>query len=180
MGRSRPGQNWMLWSYRQNCKHCGNLMTKKNVILIFGFLFLAAVVLVVSLPRHADIDEWSRSLTVGSIDIAEVSSGYGISKRSYGIPGEEYRALIALLRSVTEANSSRKTPNDLERIDCRLALITTDGKLWLFHCYENGLLGLMFHDPETGAYFGCEGNLLYIKSPELWSYIVNTVNEKAT
>jgi len=155
-------------------------MTKKNVILIFGFLFLAAVVLLVSLPRHAGIDEWSSGLTEGSIDIAEVSSGYGIDKRSHVIPKEEYRALVALLRTVTEPNSSRKAPKDLERIDCRLALITTDGKLWLFHCYENDLLGLMFHDPETGAYFGCEGTLLYIHSPELWSYIVNTVKEKAT
>ena len=129
-------------------------------------------------PRYTPIDQWSSSLTEGGIDIAEVASDYGTAARRYEIHREEYPALVALLRTVTEANSSRKAPKELQRTDHRLAL-HYEGKLWLFHCYEGGTLGLMFHDAETGARFGCEGKLLYIRSPELWEYIVSTVEENA-
>lgn len=152
-------------------------MSRKRIAgLLVLLLCLSGVFLLT--PSHAPIDQWSSSLTEGAIEIAEVASDYGIAARRYAIPQEEYRTLVALLRSVTEANSSRKPPKDLERIDCRLAL-HCNGKLWLFHCYENELLGLMFHDAETGAYYGCEGKLLYIDSPLLWEYIVNTAAQKA-
>ena len=155
-------------------------MNRKMLTLFLTVLLLLCYggLLLFLQNKHAHIDEWSASLEEGRIDTAEVASDYGIAKRSYEIPPEEYRALVALLRTVVETNSSRKPPKDAERIDYRLAL-HYGGKLWLFHCYENDLLGLMFHDQETGAYYGCEGSLLYIKSPALWEYIVNTVNEKA-
>lgn len=155
-------------------------MTRKNrwlALLLLLLLFAAGIFLILQ-DQHARIDEWSASLNGNKIEIAEVASDYGIRKRSYVIPPEEYGALVALLRTVTEANSSRKYPEGSSRIDYRLAL-HYDGKLWLFHCYEGGILGLTFQDRETGAYYGREGTLLYIESPELWTYIVNTVDNNA-
>lgn len=128
--------------------------------------------------RHGKIEEWSGALTVGKIAWAEASQGYGVDKVSYSVSPLEYPQLVQVLQSVTEEASRRKAPKNDDRIDYRLAL-HTDGKLWLFHCRDSGMVDLMFSDPATGDYFGCEGKLLYIDSPELWSYIVNTVDEKA-
>lgn len=128
--------------------------------------------------RHAKIDEWSGALTADKVAWAEVAADYGIHKQSYDLAPEEYAALVELLRTVTEENSARKSPASGERIDYRLSL-HADGKLWLFHCRNDGLVALTFNDPETGAYFGCEGKLLYIDSPALWEYIVDTVDSKA-
>ena len=128
--------------------------------------------------RHEKIDAWSSVVTVEDIALAEVASGYGVDQRSYDITPEEYPELTAVLRTVTEKNSTRKKTTDSERLDYRLALYT-HGKLWLFHCLEDKTVSLMFNDRETGAYFGCQGKLLYIDSPELWEYIVTLVDDNA-
>lgn len=128
--------------------------------------------------RHARIDEWSSSLTANKIDWAEASSGYGIEKKSHSFTDEERVTLAELLQDVTEENCTRKTHENSERIDYRLAL-SYEGKLWLFHCMSNGMVRIVFEDPETAAYYGCEDSKLYADTPELCSYILETVDLKA-
>lgn len=128
--------------------------------------------------RHADIDEWSQSLSVLAVGYAQVAKGYGTEKVAYNIPAYEYNELIEVLKTVTEDNCSRtEHVNELES-DHRLGL-QYKGRLWLFKCREEGWVSLTFADVETGAYYGCKGDLLYIDSPELWNYIVDTVDAKA-
>ena len=128
--------------------------------------------------RHAKIDEWSGAVREEGFDWAEAASGYGVEKISYTFSQEDYTALTELLHGVTEDNSTRKRPDDAEQIDCRLSL-SYEGKLWLFHCQSNGMVSITFEDPETGAYYGCEGSLLYVNVPKLHQFILDTVDTKA-
>lgn len=129
--------------------------------------------------RYTPIDDWSSQLTEDKIEWAEVAWGYGEEKISYEIPPQEYYLLLYALKNVTEENSTRKVPDGTERTEGRLAMYY-DGKLWLFNCKSNGLVGLTFEDAETGAIYGCEGGTLYIRSHDLHFYIMDTIEEKAS
>ena len=155
-------------------------MKKKYfAISVLIVLVIAAVMLFKANDKHAKIDEWSSNLAAEQIEWAAVSVGYGVDQLGYTIPVSEYKELITLLGTVTEDICSRKRPTDIEKTDYDLAL-RYDGKLWLFQCYDNGIISLTFEDESTAAYYGCEKSLLYIDCPELWKYITNTVDSKAT
>ncbi len=143
-------------------------------------IVVAVVVLLNSNDKNVKIDEWSSNLSTGQIEWAEVSKGYGVNQVSYTIPVSEYDELIALLETVTEEVSSRKIPKDItDKNDYRLSFMY-DQKMWLFQCYDNGMISLTYEDKETAQYYGCaENSLLYIDSPELWEYIMDTVDSKA-
>ena len=127
--------------------------------------------------QPASFEEWTSSLTGEAIEWAETAKGYGVEEISYTVPESEFDDLSALLGNITDENCSRKNPEADDEDGYRLALYRDD-KLWLFKCLADGTIGLMFNDPETGAYYGSEGKLLIIEHPELWNYIVNTVDEK--
>ena len=143
-------------------------------VLLIGF-----TILVFRANQYTPIDEWSTQLTKDKIEWAEAAYGYGEEKISYDIPQEEYELLIGVLNTISEDCSTRNAPKGTERTENRLAM-HYDGKLWLFNCKTNGLVGLTFDDAETGAIYGCEGKVLYIDSSELYNYIVNTVCNKAS
>ena len=128
--------------------------------------------------RHARIDEWSIGITADGFDWAEVSTGYGIEKKSYSLPEEDLKELVNLLQAVTEQNCTRKTPKDAERTGYRLAL-RYEGKLWLFHCLSNGMIRIVFEDPETAAYYGCRDSGLYSEHEDLYHYICHLVESEA-
>ena len=128
--------------------------------------------------QPASFAEWTGSLTAETIQWADAAKGYGIEKISYSIPENEYAELTDLLQSITDEHCFRRKP-EADDNGYRLALYRAD-KLWLFKCLEDGTIGLMFNDAETGAYYGSEGDLLILESPALWNYIVNTVDEKGT
>jgi len=156
---------------------------KKRYILLILVLLVAVIaegifcIRCIREHRHAEIDEWSQSLSTLSVGYAQAAKGYGTEKIAYNIPAYEYDALIEVLKTVTEDNCSRTEHlNELES-EHRLGL-QYNGRLWLFKCREEGWVSLTFADVETGAYYGCKGSLLYIDSPELWNYIVDTVDAK--
>lgn len=155
-------------------------MDRKRMLLVLILLVVAVAVaaMVFWNSRYTPIDAWSAALTAENVEWAAVSRGYGIEKISYDVPTEEYGDTITVLKTVTEKNSTRKAPENSERNEHNLAFYY-EGRLWLFQCRENGCVSLTFEDAETGALYGCEGKLLYINSPELWNYIMDTVNTKA-
>lgn len=127
--------------------------------------------------QPASFEEWTSSLTGEAIEWAETAKGYGIEEISYTIPESEFDNLSTLLGTITDENCFHKKPEADDENGYRLALYRDD-KLWLFKCLADGSIGLMFNDPETGAYYGSEGSLLIIEYPELWNYIVDTVDQK--
>lgn len=151
--------------------------SKKLRILIVIVLALAAFFWWNN--RYTKIDEWSGGLAPWEVEWVEVSRGYGVEKISYTVPADEYDQVVAALFTVQESVCTRSYPEQAgDRTEHNMAFYT-DGKLWLFQCRENGYVSLMFEDAETGAMYGCEGKLLYIKSEALWNYIMDTVNTKA-
>jgi len=151
---------------------------KRMLILVVLFVLLLIAVGICLKNRHAKIDEWSSRLVLEKVEMASVSKGYGVEAVSYVLSKEDYTRLLLLLQAIKEDVSSRKETSRRLEAGYRLAFFY-EGKLWLFKCCENEVVSLMFEDAETGVYYGCEGDLLYIKSPELWRYIVNTVDEQA-
>lgn len=126
--------------------------------------------------RYASFGEWTESLTADDIQWAEAANGYGIEEISYTVPENEFDDLTVLLSTILDEHCIRKDP-EADDNGYRLALYRDD-KLWLFKCLEDGSIGLMFNDPETGADYGCEGKLLIIDCPALWDYIKETVDSK--
>lgn len=154
---------------------------KMAVYTLIAVLLIAAIAIACTFTgakdRYHSFTEWTEGLTVEDIQWAETSKEYGIEKIYYTVPTEEMDQLRAILCSITEEACSREQPEGSNDEGYRLVLYRAD-KLWLFKCLSDGTVGLMFNDSETGTYFGCEGSLLVIKSPELWNYIVDTVDQK--
>lgn len=156
-------------------------MDKRRLTVIAVLLIFCAVgvagVFVWQNNRHAKIDEWSRGITPEGFDWVEVATGYGVEKKSHILTDDDLEILTDLLQQVTEENCSRKTPKDAERIDYRLSL-EYEGKLWLFHCLSNGMLRIVFEDPETAEYYGCDDSRLYVEQPDLYDFIVELVKDR--
>ena len=144
---------------------------------VLAMLLIIVVVILFRMNGYTKIDEWSSNLTAESIEWAQVAVGFGIEKRSYDLTPNEYDELLSSLKTVTDATSSREAPDNCTKNNYYLAL-RCDQKLWLFQCYDSGVTSLTFEDRDTSAYYGCEDSLLYIDSPILWNYILNTVNSK--
>ena len=145
---------------------------------VLCLILVTVIVCFATGKKHASIQEWSGKLTTDTVEWAVVSRGYGLDKVSYMIPVEEYGELVELLKTIKEKHCDRDLEDAGMRNEYNLALFA-DGKLWLFHCRDNGLVSLNFEDEETSAYFGCENTPLYINNPKLWTYIMTTVTENA-
>jgi len=157
-------------------------MDRKRLFpVVLGLITCLAVVIGIVVwesNKYTKIDEWSSGLTADGFQWAEASSGYAGEKVSYSLNGEDFEILSELLHEVTEKNCTRKYPRDSERIDYRLSF-EYEGKLWLFHFLSNGMIDINFEDLETAAYYGCDDSQLYVNSPDLYNYILDTVNSKA-
>ena len=124
--------------------------------------------------RGEPFTDWTESLTAKDVQHIEISKYFGVKQVSYEMPEENYGDLVTLFRGITGEDCSTDGPQS-DDTDYRMAFYRAD-KLWLFKCMEDGTVGLMFNDAETGAYFGCEGELLIIDSPELWALIKETAD----
>ncbi len=149
------------------------------------FAAIAAILLVaaaglyaVLVPGYTPIDQWSGQLSAQQVEWAQFSVGYGVEEKSYDLPLEDAGELVAILGRITEENTDRTREHLGERNEYRLAL-HYEGKLWLFHCWDNGIVTLTFQDPETAALYGCQDANLCIHLPELWDYIMDTVDQFA-
>ncbi|MBQ2697095.1 MAG: M56 family metallopeptidase, partial [Clostridia bacterium] len=168
---------------RRTIKERITLLAKNPKTALGTFLLVTALAAVAvgctftGAEEGHDFSEWTATLTAEEIQWAELSRGYGVDVLSYTVPEAEYEALCTLLGGITDDQCHRRNPAGDDIDGTRLALYRRD-KLWLFKCLDDGTVGLMFHDPETGAYFGSEGKLLILESPELYQFIMETVEEK--
>ena len=161
----------------------GAPMDRRRLLLIVTVLITVSATVVLGVlwyenSQHARIDEWSIAIRPEGFDWAEVSTGYGVEKKSYVLTEEDIQTLTNLLQFVTEQNCTRKMPKDAERTGSRLVL-KYDGKLWQFHCLTNGMIRIVFEDPETAEYYGCDDSRLYMDDEYLYQYILDTVRIKA-
>lgn len=152
---------------------------KKRIVLMLSAIAVILTVLFVRNAQNAQrakIDEWSSSLAADQLEWAEAAKGNGSEKCSYEIPQAEYSELVSVLKTVAEDAKPRKAetgcPNDY------YLTIQQEQKLWSFQCLDNGCISVVFDSAETAAYYGYEDAALLIDSPELWKYIVDTVDSK--
>lgn len=147
-----------------------------SLVIVLAAILTALFARNVQNGQRAEIDEWSSSLTADRVEWAEAAKGYGIEKCRYEIPEAEYGELVSVLKTVTEAakpqNEETGWPNDY------YLTVQQEQKLWSFQCLDNGCISVVFDSAETAAYYGYEDSALLINSPELWKYIVDTVDGK--
>ena len=153
-------------------------MRDKGSLIVPILVIFAIVLLSNPKDKPVKIEEWSGNLSAGLVEWAEVSVGYGDEQLSYTVPAGEYEELITRLETVRDDVTSLKRPKGIQKNDYDLALMY-DQKLWLFQCYDGGIISLAL-EAEVAEYYDCGNALLYIDSPALWEYIVDTVDRNAT
>ncbi len=125
--------------------------------------------------QYASFSEWADTLNPEELQYFEVLKGKASEKRYYLPTNEEFAQFCELLQSIPEEDCYRRK----ETVD-----VYEDYVVW-FLCGENEVLLKCLED-ETVLYVGStempefapEGKVLIIDSPELWNYIVDTVDEK--
>ena len=152
-------------------------MRDKGSLIVPILVIFAIVLLSNPKDKPVKIEEWSGNLSAEQMEWAVVSKGYGDEQISYDLPAGEYEELITRLETVRDDVTSLKRPKDIHKNDYDLALMY-DQKLWLFQCYDSGIISLAL-EAEVAEAYDCGNSLLYIDSPLLWEYIVGTVDSKA-
>ena len=125
--------------------------------------------------QYASFSEWADTLNPEELQYFEFLKGNASEKRYYLPTNEEFAQFCELLQSIPEEDCYRRK----ETVD-----VYEDYMVW-FLCGENEVLLKCLED-ETVLYVGStempefapEGKVLIIDSPELWNYIVDTVDEK--
>ena len=152
-------------------------MRDKGSLIVPILVIFAIVLLSNPKDKPVKIEEWSGNLSAEQMEWAVVSKGYGEEQISYDLPAGEYEELITQLETVTGEVTSLKRPKGIHKNDYDLALMY-DQKLWLFQCYDSGIISLAL-EAEVAEAYDCGNSLLYIDSPALWEYIIDTVDSKA-
>lgn len=75
---------------------------------------------------------------------------------------------------VKDAEVIQNPPSDIEALDSCVT-IEYDGKIWKIRCYTDDYVGFFFPDGDTAASYGYDQSSVFIKSRELWDYIVLTI-----
>ena len=153
-------------------------MRYKGSLIVGVVIFIALLVMPSTKDKPVKIEGWSGNLSAEQMEWAVVSKGYGDEQISYDLPAGEYEELITQLETVTGEVTSLKRPKDIHKNDYDLVLMY-DQKLWLFQCYDSGIISLAL-EAEVAEAYDCGNSLLYIDSPALWEYIIDTVDSKAT
>ena len=177
---------------KRSLKERIKLIAKKPKTAAITLIFVLVTVMVTSawtftgtenrdslFHRYPSFSEWVDTLTVEEIQRAYVASNYGVYRINYTLSHNDYEELVHIFKSLDENDFSREKAGSFSIDNCRLALYRQD-KRWLFKCLDDGTVGLMFNDAETGRYFDSEGKHLIIFSDELWNYITDLVAEKGS
>jgi hypothetical protein len=128
--------------------------------------------------KQAKFFQWSSNLVVEKMEFAEVNKRDDTGIWSYEISTDEYNELVSLLKTVEKDTKKRKV-EDASYNDYYLAF-QYEQKTWILNCMTDGSMRVVFDTLETAEYYGYDKKSLFIDSPELWEYILNTVDSKAS
>lgn len=164
----------------QSIKERIELIAKKPKMAVFTIVILVLLVQLIlgviftgAKPEYASFSEWADELVVDKMEWVQVSKGVGPEKLSYSLSEEEVEQFCRLLESIPEEKCYRRGEFVAEYEEYRIMFMYA-GKDMGFKCLEDGTVQLLPHTelPE----FTPEGKVLVIDSPELWNYIVDTVD----
>lgn len=141
------------------------------IITAIGWTFAGAK------PPYESFSEWADTLDSDGFESFFVAKGYGEDEIRYQATKEDFEEFLELLKAVPEEKCYRRDQFAEEYEDYGMCFLLADSE-FVMHCLEDKTLRCIWasYMPE----FAPQGRELIIDSPEIWNYIVDTVNEKGT
>lgn len=159
------------------------LIAKKPKMAIITVVFLVLLLQVVigltytgAKLQYDSFSEWAAQLDVTDFKYLHVANGYGASdKLYYYLSEEEGEQLCELIQSIPEEDCYRRSQSEDEYESYRMFFQYKENDI-LLKCLEDKTI--LFSGNSEFSDFAPKGKALIIDSPELWNYIVDTVEEK--
>lgn len=128
-------------------------------------------------PPYESFSEWADTVNTDGFDSFYLAKGFGKNELRYQATKEDFEEFLELLKAVPEEKCYRRDQRAEVYEEYHMAFLVADAEL-LLKCLEDKTLLCIWADymPE----FAPVERELVIDSPELWNYIVDTVNEKGT
>ncbi len=152
---------------------------KMAEITLIAVVLLAAVAVIWTYtdtkPPYENFTEWAKTLDADKFETFAVCKGYGDTEIRYQGYKIDFVKFYKILKTTPEEKCYRRKQT-VETYEDYYAHFSYEGKDVIFHCLEDKTL-LFVGDSEMPQ-FAPEGKDLIINNPELWNYIVDTVNER--
>ena len=139
------------------------------IITAIGWTFTGAK------PSYKSFSEWAKTLDAEKMEYFHVSKGYGKSELRYDGTKEDFTEFLKILQAVSEEDCYRRDKFANEYEEYFLFFELTDEEGVLLACLEDKTIEYRYTSD-----LAPQGRTLIIDSPEIWNYIVDTVNEKGT
>lgn len=151
---------------------------KKPAGAVFGiFAVVCVIVFICFLTNPKDstgFEEWTKSITPEDIYEVRIEKIYNQEITEYDISEDEYEKICTILNTITDDSC---TSGEVVEVQEGYELfLSREEKLWRFRCLEDGTIGLLFEDIETATNYGYREQFLVIDCPQLWNYIIKTVD----
>ena len=158
------------------------LIAKKPKMAVLTLVVVVALTLLAVVwtftgakQQYASFSEWTQTLDGKDMRVFLVSKGYGTEQLRYEGTEEDFEQFCELLKKIPEEKCYRRKQT-VERYEkYHLYFLSGENEV-LFHCLEDKTVLYVGHSEMSK--FAPEGKNLIIDSPELWNYIVDTVNQK--
>lgn len=125
--------------------------------------------------QYASFSEWTQTLEGKEFELFEIHKGRGPVELYYAPTVEEFGDLCELLKTIPEEKCYRRKQTVGRDEEYSMFFLSGENEA-VFQCLEDKTI-LFFGNSEMPK-FAPDGKSLIIDSPELWHYIVDTVNEK--
>lgn len=128
-------------------------------------------------PPYESFSEWVETVNTDGFESFYLANGFGKNEIRYQATKEDLEEFLELLKAVPEEKCYRRDQSAETYEDYHMYFVVTDAEFGM-KCLEDKTLLCIWasYMPE----FVPEGRELVIDSPEIWNYIVDTVNEKGT
>ena len=152
---------------------------KMAEITLIAVVLLAAVAVIWTYtdtkPPYENFTEWAKTLDADKFETFAVCKGYGDTEIRYQGYKIDFVKFYKILKATPEEKCYRRKQT-VETYEDYYAHFSYEGKDVIFHCLEDKTL-LFVGDSEMPQ-FAPKGKDLIINNPELWNYIVDTLNER--
>ena len=145
------------------------------VLLVLVFQVAIAWTFTGAKQQYASFSEWADTINSAQFQSFVIEKGYGPAELYYAPTQEEFGQFCELLRSIPEEDCLRRKQTVGEYEEYHLFFLSGGDEV-LLKCLEDGTV--LYGGSTKMPKFAPDGKSLIIDSPELWNYIVDTVNEK--
>ncbi|MBQ2901535.1 MAG: M56 family metallopeptidase [Agathobacter sp.] len=145
------------------------------VLLVFIFQAVIAWTFTGAKQEYASFSEWADTINSAQFQHFRINKGLAPTELYYYPTQEEFGKLCELLRAIPEEDCYRRKQTVGEYEEYHLYFLSGGDEV-ILKCLEDGTV--LYGGSTKMPKFAPGGKSLIIDSPELWHYIVDTVNEK--